>query len=162
MFQGLSPYIADDMYDGPNNRYNLLIPGSEIPEWFTHQSMGDETNIKEPSNLCNEWMGIALCVVFCSHPHQRDIRYAYLHFWLTANGKRKFPQFIYIPYVLSDHLWLHYLSPSYYERKLLWECDENEFNQIGIEIFGSGLEVKKLGFRMVYKKDIEDLNRITA
>jgi hypothetical protein len=73
----------------------------------------------------------------------------------------------YIPYVLSDHLWLLYLSPSYYNEndiKLLWECDENGFTQIGIKIEakGSGLEVKKFGFRMVYKKDIEDLNRITA
>jgi hypothetical protein len=69
MFQGLSPQFPDNIYD-------VVIPGSEIPEWFTHQSMGDEANIKEPSNLCNEWMGIALCVVFRSHPnHQTNIQY---------------------------------------------------------------------------------------
>ena len=162
MFQGLSPQIAD-------NKYGIVIPGIEIPEWFTHLSMGDEANIKEPSNLCNEWMGIALCVVFCSHPHhQIDNQNGRLSFRLTANGNGNLtaPGISSIPYVLSDHLWLLYLSPSFYretERKLLWECDANGFSQIGIRINtdDSGLEVKKCGFRMVYKKDIEDLNRIT-
>ena len=84
---------------------------------------------------------------------------------MTANGKRNLREtgivFCYnIPYVLSDHLWLHSLSPSFYdenERKLLWECDANGFTQLEIKI-DSNFVVKKFGFRMVYKKDIEDLN----
>ena len=80
MFQGLSLQY-------PYDRYGLVIPGSEIPEWFTHQSMGDEANIKEPSNLCNEWMGIAVCVVFRSHPnHQIDKR---LYLDLTTKGNEE-------------------------------------------------------------------------
>jgi hypothetical protein len=131
--------------------------------------MGDEANIKEPSNLCNEWMGIALCVVFRSHPHhQRNNQNNLLFFHWTANGKRNSnaPGIRNIPNVLSDHLWLLYLSPSFYNEndiKLLWECDANGFTQIGIKIDTKGtLEIKKFGFRMLYKKDIEDLNRITA
>ena len=91
---------------------------------------------------------------------------------MTANGKRNLREtgivFCYnIPYVLSDHLWLHSLSPSRFHEndiKLLWECDANGFAQIDMKIDtnGTALEVKKLGFRMVYKKDIEDLNWITA
>ena len=158
MFQGLSLQY-------PYDRYGLVIPGSEIPEWFTHQSMGDEANIKEPSNLCNEWMGIAVCVVFRSHPnHQIDKR---LYLDLTTKGNEELfgPTYglCFMPYFLPDHLWLLYLSTSCYEEneiKILWECDANGFAQIGIKIDtkGTSLEVKKLGFRMVYKKDIEDLN----
>ncbi|KAL0008053.1 hypothetical protein SO802_009555 [Lithocarpus litseifolius] len=48
------------------------------------------------------------------------------------------------------------------DTKLVWECDANGFSQIGVRIEnlgGRGLEVKKCGLRLVYKKDIEDLNR---
>uniref|UniRef100_A0A2N9IC15 TIR domain-containing protein n=1 Tax=Fagus sylvatica TaxID=28930 RepID=A0A2N9IC15_FAGSY len=45
---GLSPQY-------PRTRYDIVIPGSEIPEWFSHQSLGDELNIKEPySHLFGE------------------------------------------------------------------------------------------------------------
>ncbi len=84
MFQGLSPpYLR--------TRYDSVIPGSEILEWFSHQSLGAELNIKEPySHLCNELMGIVVCVVFCSqerHPHHQIDNHNDLSCWLIANGK---------------------------------------------------------------------------
>ena len=78
---------------------------------------------------------------------------------------------------LSDHIWLIYLLPQFYKEKdikSVWECDANGFSQIGIRIktykrkFYNLLDevklgwVKKCGLRMVYKKDIEDLNRTMA
>nr|POE82524.1 disease resistance-like protein csa1 [Quercus suber] len=69
---------------------------------------------------------------------------------------------------LLDHMWLFYLLPQYHVKeediKLLKDCEENEFSQIGIQIetCGFGMGVKKCGFRMVYKKDIEHLNRTVA
>ena len=62
MFQGLSLKY--------NDFYAMVFPGSEIPEWFSHQCMGDEVNIMEPfSHLRNDWIGIAVCVAFCPLPH---------------------------------------------------------------------------------------------
>nr|POF21206.1 hypothetical protein CFP56_07002 [Quercus suber] len=66
-------------------------------------------------------------------------------------------------FIHQDHIYLCYLLPQYYKEediKLLNECEANELSQIGIKIEtkDSGMEVKKCGFRMVYKKDIEDLN----
>ena len=169
MFQGLFLH----------NRYDIVIPGSEIPEWFRHQRIGNEVSLQEPySLLCNEWMGIAVCVVFCSLPCYQIHGDFLLTCSLIANGeempvapatRKIFPLF--------DHIWLIYFLPQFYEEKdikLVWECDANGFSQIGARIktgkikFDNLLDevkpgwVKKCGLRMVYKKDIEDLNRTMA
>jgi hypothetical protein len=83
---------------------------------------------------------------------------------LIANGNHIYPLagISSIAKVLSDHIWLLYLFPQHYDKrsiKLLWAYNVNGFNQIGIRIEtkGSGLTVKKCGFRLVYMKDIADL-----
>jgi hypothetical protein len=85
---------------------------------------------------------------------------------LIANGNHIYPlaAISSIAKVLSDHIWLLYLFPQHYDKrsiKLLWAYNVNGFNQIGIRIEtkGSGLTVKKCGFRLVYMKDIADLKR---
>ncbi|KAL4596737.1 hypothetical protein ACB092_12G184300 [Castanea dentata] len=64
---------------------------------------------------------------------------------------------------LSDHIWLFYLLPQYFnweaeDTNSLWECDANGFCEIGIKIDRESSLAKKCGLRVVYKKDIEDLN----
>ena len=124
-------------------------------------------NIMEPfSHLCNDWIGIAACVVFCPLPHhQIDNNPVFCS--LSANGKSMSLGYFIDHEVVasSDHIWLLYLLPQYYhfteeDRKSLWECDANGFREIGVEIDnGFRSLVKKCGLRVVYKKDIEDLNR---
>ncbi|KAL4625614.1 hypothetical protein ACB092_05G038400 [Castanea dentata] len=165
---GLSRHGIYD-YEMYNWRYDMIIPGSVIPKWFIHQSIGAEVNIKEPSShLCDDWMGIAACVVFSSLKFLRSCQF-------IANGKVMsseagcglMPELLSLDGLLSDHIWLFYLLPQYFEEediKLLNECEANELTQIGIKIEtdDSGTGVKKCGFRMVYKKDIEELNRTMA
>ena len=146
----------------------MFIPGSVIPKWFRHQSMGAKVSIKEPSShLCtNEWIGIAVCVVFCSLPHHQMNSSCSISCQFIVNGNHmKLTPSIGQEVDSSDHVWLTYLLNQYYKEleedlKLLKECEANEFSKIGIKITTtSNLEVKKCGFRMVYKKDIEDLNQ---
>nr|POE57591.1 hypothetical protein CFP56_32924 [Quercus suber] len=66
--------------------------------------------------------------------------------------------------VLSDHLWLVYVTPQFLDenfKKLLLGGDANGFCEIGIEFEtkDSIWEVKKCGLHVIYKKDIEDLDR---
>ena len=151
MFQGLSPKYQNDTY-------SVFFPGSEMPEWFSHQCIGDEVNIMEPfSHLRNDWIGIAVCVVFCSLPC-RQIQSKYpISCSLTVNGNvfNTTPGHM---VVLSDHIDLFYLLPQFFmdeeHRKSLWECDANGFCKIGIKITKGSLGlVKKCGLHVIYKKD---------
>ena len=147
----------------------MVIPGSVIPKWFRHQSTGDKVNIKEPSShLCtNEWIGIAVCNVFCCHPQYQIERPLYCQLIVNGNELCVTPNMV-REIGSSDHIWLLYLLNQYYKEleediKILKECEANEFSQIGIKIETfHNTEVKKCGFRMVYKKDIEDLNQTMA
>ena len=130
--------------------------------------MGAEVNIREPSShLCtNEWMGIAVCIVFCCLPHHQIKGHYSLSCMMIVNGnKLKATPNIIRNVGSSDNIWLVYLLNQYCKKseediKLLKECEANEFSQIGIKIeTNKKTEVKKCGFRMVYKKDIEDLNQ---
>ena len=70
-------------------------------------------HIKEhSSHLCDEWMGIVVCIVFSS------VFTPSLTFWLIANGKEMSTR-IDIPSStvgLSDHIWLFYLLRQFYMR----------------------------------------------
>ena len=127
--------------------------------------MGNEVKIKQPSHLYNEWMGTAICIVFCMHVVFPHVRPSFIGFSLIGNGKRMFiGNYTSMDKDSSDHLLLVYLTPQFFNKesnKLLWEGDGNGFNQIRIKIKTDDLsmKVKKWGFRMIYKKDIEDLDR---
>ena len=50
--------------------YQVIIPGSEIPKWFSYQNVGGSVNLQVPSDLLdNKLMGIAVCAVFEFRQH---------------------------------------------------------------------------------------------
>ncbi|XP_039022284.1 TMV resistance protein N-like [Hibiscus syriacus] len=56
--------------------YDIIIPGSEIPEWFSQQRCGSSIKISLPLNIRNDsqWMGVASCCIFSRNDASTDVR----------------------------------------------------------------------------------------
>ena len=164
MFQGL--------YSAPKNKRpraacRLYIPGSEISKWFSHQSVGNIVNAQVTHS--EEWMGMAVCSILSFHDlHPNSL--CCLDCYIEVNkheGARESTYFVNtFGQIDSLHLWMLYFpSRCFYEnaRAVLSQTDENELIQMGVRIpkpRNPCFEVKKCGFRMVYKQDIEDIEEM--
>lgn len=170
MLQGTLPFII--------HSFNIVTPGSEIPEWFTNQTSGDSLVVKLPRKPSrNNSVGFALCVVFEAEENQNAIELDHsggshacgikclskvqgsLSTSLLVKGlfHHKVGQ------VLSDHLWLLYASFKDYDPRNYWKGRFYEI-EFSFKTFCSMeskkcLKLKKCGIRVVDKKDVEDLNQ---
>lgn len=140
------PYAGD--------RYEIVMPGSEIPSWFSHQSLGSSVSVQLPRNWHdNKWMGYALCAVFHVFGGGWE-----LDCLLKVNGKEQYPAPILATNVqpISDHLWLVYISRDLSLGKE-WQHRRNQlifsFNSSGPSL------VKKCGVRLIYEQDVEEFNK---
>ena len=83
--------------------------------------MGAEVNAKELYyHLCNEWMVIAVCIVFSPDPPHQINNDSLLQCYLITNGETMmlagYGDFV----VLSDHIWLLYMLPQYVAMSPFW------------------------------------------
>ncbi|TYI58411.1 hypothetical protein E1A91_D11G356100v1 [Gossypium mustelinum] len=58
-------------------KFDIIMPGSEIPEWFSQQTSAFSINIPLPINLQkdSQWIGVACCCIFVSNDASRDDEY---------------------------------------------------------------------------------------
>ncbi|XP_048436776.1 disease resistance-like protein DSC1 isoform X1 [Pyrus x bretschneideri] len=164
----------------------IVIPGSEIPRWFSNQSVGHSVNVDLPPPSCTDWLGIAFCVVF-QDPKQNLANPAALphcdKFSIRARGidnsviyRMGFLAFEHLSVtykigsLMSEHLWVFYLDcSSCHQEQFLFETYfDASFGERGVnfDAFGDrrGVKadlntVKKCGARLLYKKDLEELKR---
>ncbi|XP_050254804.1 disease resistance protein Roq1-like [Quercus robur] len=160
------------LYSAPKNKRpratcRLLIPGSEISKWFSHQSVGNIVNAQVTHS--KEWMGMAVCSILSFHDlHPNSL--CCFDCYIEVNkqeGARESAYFVNtFGHIDSLHLWMLYFpSHCFYEnaRAVLSQTDENELIQMGVRIpkpHNPCFDVKKCGFRMVYKQDIEDIGEM--
>ncbi|XP_061944317.1 disease resistance protein RPV1-like isoform X2 [Populus nigra] len=60
----------------PHGRIKMVLPGSEIPEWFGDKGIGSSLTIQLPSN-CHQLKGIAFCLVFLLPLPSQDMLYEF-------------------------------------------------------------------------------------
>ncbi|ONH89905.1 hypothetical protein PRUPE_8G023100 [Prunus persica] len=142
----------------------IVWPGSEIPDWFDNQSVGDSIIVVPPlpPQTCSDWVGIAFCVVFEDYEHLKHPSYNY--FQIRCSWKPYVDTFI-VGDLRSQHLLVFYLPKDPYLR------DASNSHQLSFEghywSIGSSykelktsLIIKKCGTRLVYKRDLEEFSRI--
>ena len=166
MFQG---YCGEGVGDS-----HVIIPGSEIPKWFSHQNVGALVSLQVPSDLlCNKLIGIAVCAVFVfrqDHPlhqlHIMDRGYMITThcLWCSVGGSERIGHSLSEEFgkIESYQLALRYFPSTYFGadwKEILNEVDDNGFSQIEVKFRpeGPGLEVTKCGAHLVSERDIEDL-----
>ncbi|TYG47773.1 hypothetical protein ES288_D11G368000v1 [Gossypium darwinii] len=51
-------------------KFDIMMPGSEIPEWFSQQK--SDSSIKIPIPKDSQWIGVACCCIFVNNDASRD------------------------------------------------------------------------------------------
>ncbi|KAM1133198.1 hypothetical protein ACFX19_043181 [Malus domestica] len=145
--------------------WEIVIPGSEIPEWLNNQSMGDSVIEKLPSHSSNsKAVGFAFCALYVKPSrYGRHKMTCQISFGSNTTFQDTREYSLFTGKVASDHLWLGFLSWNYLETVLSMETKhwkEKCWDQIRFR-FTSVTDLKvKCGVRTVYEQDTEEeLNR---
>ncbi|CAL8173860.1 unnamed protein product [Prunus armeniaca] len=143
------------------DRFEILTPGRKIPEWFSNQSLGDSLTMQLPLDSCTTGMGIALYAVFEVPADLSEFHYFKISCSAPGVINGEFSKSFEIGNVVSDHLWVVYISVKEFEKicgqiKVWFTTDYSQDIMRG----DKKSCVKKCGFRLVHEQDVEQLNQI--
>ncbi|KAJ0085320.1 hypothetical protein Patl1_07238 [Pistacia atlantica] len=145
----------------------IVIPGSQVPDWFIYQSKGASIRIFPQVHLnVDICRGLALCAAFSVHPKKGsrpDDKMIELYCVLEIDNslRKTYSLTLTIDSLAkSDHLWL-----TYYSRGYLFDKNPQGFHSLSVVSFQYAnqdcvtLKVKECGFRPVYNSDVEEFIR---
>ncbi|KAJ6861080.1 TMV resistance protein N-like [Populus alba x Populus x berolinensis] len=120
--------------------FGIDVPGNEIPGWFNHQSMGSSISVQVPS--CS--MRFVACVAFNANGESPSL---FCHF--KVNGRENYPSPMCIScnyiQVLSNHIWLFYLSFDHLKELKEWKHESFSNIELTFHSFQPGVKVKNCG-----------------
>ncbi|XP_048436715.1 disease resistance protein RUN1 isoform X2 [Pyrus x bretschneideri] len=171
-FAALRRFLEGIPYVG--NKFEAIYPGSEVSEWFSYRSERPVVSVELPQHWYeNEWMGYVLCAVFTL---RRRLPPNLLGKWnygthSSAHGLRcevkpgnlgvggwcpSFACSEELGQIEKEHLWLSFISGAYFGTTWQDSCHHLEFT---FKTLGHGLEVKRCGVRLIYKRDLVGLKQ---
>ena len=146
--------------------FTIVIPGCEIPKWFTHQSVGDTVNAQVTPQNENKWIGIAMCAVPMTFPNSQLGLVCEILVNEHSFGRYLLDLWRSSVKIKSDHLWMNYIPFQVFhmcERAILDQIDENGFIQIGLRFGDMDRRwLRQVGFRVVYEQDMVDIREMLS
>ncbi|TYG96451.1 hypothetical protein ES288_A11G351700v1 [Gossypium darwinii] len=165
--------------------FDVIMPGSEIPEWFSRQTGGSSIKIPLPLNIQNDsqWIGVAGCCIFVNDNASRDEEFIICRAVIHCRKSGQVDESDWLGWLLGkqnnqpitkDHLFLRYWSrdklypfsledESETKNLSTIDCSEQECNELELSFtnpIGPGVKVKKCGVRIVYEKDLEEMDQL--
>ncbi|EEF40577.1 leucine-rich repeat-containing protein, putative [Ricinus communis] len=158
--------LQDASYTGC--RFDVIVPGTEVPAWFSHQNVGSSLIIQLTPKWYNEkFKGLAICLSFATHenPHllpdglSTDIAIYCKLEAVEYTSTSSFKFLIYrVPSLKSNHLWMGFHSRiGFGKSNWLNNCG---YLKVSFESSVPCMEVKYCGIRFVYDQDEDDYNLI--
>ncbi|PRQ22006.1 putative leucine-rich repeat domain, L domain-containing protein [Rosa chinensis] len=165
----LTRYFKSQAFSG-HEKFEFVVPGNEIPEWYNHRSVGSSITVElHPSWFSNKFMGFAWCVVFrLLKPLPAGFEW-FITCELSANGissrhgnmlfggdrERGQP--------VLDHICFFYGARGTFTRYGLRNIFCDIYRQLVFSFKACGIkkefvQVKKCGVRIVYEEDAEELS----
>ena len=115
---------------------DLILPGTKIPKWFNHQSVGSSVSFL----VSSESLAFAFCVALKIEPKVMANRYERFlcSVYILFNGYKKklFSSEFWID--SSSFMWFHYISNSSFDGIVLEDC-----NNVGLLFEVSDYDPKK-------------------
>ncbi|XP_059590540.1 disease resistance protein RPV1 [Vitis vinifera] len=157
-----SPVLMQKLFE--NIAFSIVFPGSGIPEWIWHQSVGSSIKIELPTDWYNDdFLGFALCSVLEQLP-ERIICHLNSDVFYYGDLKDFGHDFHWKGnHVGSEHVWLGHQPCS--QLRLFQFNDPNDWNHIEISFeaahrFNSSASnvVKKCGVCLIYTEVLEGIH----
>ncbi|KHG24892.1 TMV resistance N [Gossypium arboreum] len=152
-------------------KYNIFIPGSEIPIWFSSQTDDSSKSIIKmqlPPNFLNDtkFLGFAFCCLFFSDFNNKPWRGEHISYRVVIHGRnysrKVFSNFWHLEgnstRTTEDHLWIHYFPCAIINLSSLRKLATPLQMEVVVNIFGINSVVKKCGARIVHEKDLEEMD----
>ncbi|XP_065616440.1 TMV resistance protein N isoform X2 [Quercus suber] len=156
---------------GSRTEFQLIIPGSKIPQWLKHRSVTNSVSIVPPPNWCNSrWMGFALCA--CLYASYSPIIANAEEHGKTSGLRARVIALGDMPHshcateiffgmeLGADHICLLYLSrDDWFATGWNGECNQIE---IVFETTNPSWVTQKCGVSLVFEEDVEAFNQSIA
>ncbi|KAF3437674.1 hypothetical protein FNV43_RR20430 [Rhamnella rubrinervis] len=151
----LKRYIQSQDPTHSTRSFDIVIPGSKIPTWFTTRSSGSSLSINLDSD--NKWIGIAFSLCFPANSWDDEFSCT-----VKVRGQNKEWNFVTekIYRRSSNHLWLSYSPRDFYS-----ECPQNGCYCLDFSFYVNEPNnscTGPCGVRLVYEKDREELNKLAT